>query len=83
MIDKRMDVTFLARLLGTASGWDGEDGSYLFYDFIPAEGVNLPACTSFQINEQDGNFLILDQDTQVLETFDIVSFLYQLPKVGR
>lgn len=79
--DKRITVTMSDRLLGTASGWDGSSGEYIwYYDFIPACGVNLPSgCLNFEIDK--GWLYVQDEDqNQISPKHDLPSFLVVLPR---
>ena len=76
----RIDAIFLNRNLGTASGWDGDPGEYLmFYDFIPRSGVCLDQGL-LQINLGTGKIYITDDADNDGPKFDLVDFLYHMPR---
>lgn len=62
MTDQRIDIKAFGTLLGSASGWDGEMPLYMFYDFVPAEGVNIPAGACMNIDYETGVVEILAKD---------------------
>jgi hypothetical protein len=80
------DVVILRHKLGTASGYD-EDREYIaWYDFQPAEGVNLPACPILYYWESTDTFLVgkiysEDDDPMEMEEFEAVKLLASLPRV--
>ena len=48
-----MDFHILGRKIGTYTGWDAADTFAIqVYDFVPAEGINLPAseCMTFYLD---------------------------------
>lgn len=82
MTKQRMNVQYLARELGTASGWNGDPGECIwFYDFEPKPGVPIQACPTFLIDEGEGNFDCQDGGGTSLSTLDIIETLRQIPKL--
>jgi len=76
------DVIYNGRLLGTASGWDGELGSSIwFYDFKPA-GDWLGEGT-LEIDEENGYIGLQndDGDREIMNKQDLPEFLVKLPRI--
>jgi hypothetical protein len=80
---KRIEVIYLGRLLGTASGWDGEPGQYLqFHDFIHAPDVALPNCHCLILTEDTGVYECQDETGKALIVdHDIVNLLSSIPRL--
>ena len=80
MPEDRIDVIYSGRLLGTASGWDGEPGRAIwFYDFKPA-GDWLGEGT-LEIDEENG-YIGLENDNGVMENGqDLPTFLVKFPRI--
>ncbi len=78
---KRIDVKMNARLLGTASGWDGDPGEMIwFYNFTPTEGVPLTS-GSLMFDESEGYLYLQDDEGNPIgEKHDIPTFLAALPR---
>jgi hypothetical protein len=80
-----MDVQVMRRVLGTASSQDPSGDYILFYDFKPAEGVKLPACSVLYWWEDIDAFLIgkdgEDTDPMELEEFEAVKLLSEIPRI--
>lgn len=75
MSEERIEVKILGRVLGTASGWDGDPGEVIwFYDFEPKEGINLQK-GELQFNFDTGNFGLPDEEGELIAPLDMVSFL--------
>lgn len=79
----RFPVEMNARLLGTASGWDGEPfNSIWFYDFQPADGVPLPSCSAIMFDVDAGQLYVQDdQGEHIGPAYDIPTFLVALPRI--
>lgn len=78
---ERMPVKIMGRTLGTAKGWD-EAGSnvFIFYDFIPKEGVKIKQ-GDLQVNTETGTADIINKDGQSLDIIhDLIPILYRLPQ---
>ena len=70
---KRIDIVWLGKTLGTASGWDGEPGeSWWAYDFKPSEGVELPECPSLQFEESSGKVIAQDSEGNDLHVWTVI-----------
>lgn len=77
---KHMEFTFLGRVLGTFTGWDGDLGdSWHIYNFkpIPALKNTLGFTTvdCFGINETKGLFELYDNEGNVTQSWDIIKIL--------
>ena len=68
-----MDVLFLGRKLGTASGWDGDPGEcFWVYDFVPNwDGMELSQCDCLQIDEANAKIHTQDKEGNNLQSFTI------------
>jgi len=81
--EERMEVKVLGRVLGTASGWDGDPGETVwFYDFQAVSGLHLPF-TSLAVDFLNGYIGTLDNETGEFtknSTNDIVLFLSGVPR---
>lgn len=77
----RMNVAIHGRMLGTASGWDGDLGECTwFYDFEPSDGVALPK-GNLQYDEANGFIGIQNSETGKIDApLDAPSFLASLPR---
>ena len=84
MTEHKMRVITLGRLLGTATGWDGDPGEcFWFYDFEPAPGVALAACASLNIDLLKGEVIAQDKEGNAIgEAVDIVALCAELPRVS-
>ncbi len=84
MSKERWDVIVLGRKLGTADGWDGDLGEMIwFYNFRPAEGVELPECSSLGFDQDRGLLGSLSDETGDFEESpprDAVTFLAKLKR---
>lgn len=70
--DDRIEVKFLGKLLGTASGWDGDPGEHWWvYDFKPNEGCKLCACAQLYFNEIKGVVTAENERNAIILTCDI------------
>lgn len=79
----RLDIIYLSRLLGTASGWDGDPGEYLmYYNFVPKIGVPLEEGL-LQINEANGWIYVTDDAERDGTKYDLVTFLACLPRIAK
>lgn len=81
-IEDRIEVNFLGRNLGTASGWDGEPGEIIwFYDFIPRDGIKL-AQGQLVIDTIKGYIGAIDDEGEFTKESakDIVEFLGKVPR---
>jgi hypothetical protein len=66
-----MQVSFLGRSLGTASGWDEDLGEcWWVYDFVPNADCPFPACDSLQFTD-NGYILAQDKDGNDLQRWKI------------
>jgi hypothetical protein len=80
--DARNNTVFLDRLLGSDTGWDGDQGQcWWVYNFEPAPGVELPKCDCLNINEEIGMFEITNVDGTVTQRFDMLQVLNSLSKL--
>lgn len=75
----RLTVKLLGVVLGTASGWDGEDLTYNYYDFIPADGIKLPK-GDITISYDNGDITKwngeTEQDDDILSVTSAISGLF-------
>lgn len=79
---ERTDLIVLGRLIGTYQGWDGGDeGEYVFYDFIPAPNVNLPSSFDLSVSYQKGWFAQYDDNGIPILQWDIMLYLSGVPRV--
>ena len=69
---------FLGRILGTATGWDGEMEAFVLYNFIPAEGIALPP-GSLQVEITEGRFVCYDDEGEEIQSFDILTVMGSAP----
>lgn len=77
---KRAEVKLFDRLLGTGTGWDGDSDIFWWYDFVPAEGIELPAGT-LQIDFVHGLIgKMNEEDGETIEPKDIPTFLVNIPR---
>lgn len=77
---KRTTVKLFCRVLGTATGWDGDPDTYWWYDFEPAIGIDLPAGT-LQIDLIAGHIgKMNEEDGSIVHPKDIPSFLINVPR---
>lgn len=75
-----MEVKILGRVLGTASGWDGDLGENVwFYDFKPNEGIDLPA-GDLLFDETNGMIGLTTDEGEISNGQDICKFLAPLPR---
>lgn len=70
----RTDWTFLGRVIGSASGWDGEMNSFVLYDFQPQPNINLPPC-DLTIEIETGLFKSYNDDGTESWAKDIIDTL--------
>lgn len=76
MSDKRCEWTIMGRVVGTGTGWDQMDTSeIIIYDFVPAEGVDLPV-GDLGFNSENGIFYVGDSQ------MDAVTVLIGVPRVN-
>lgn len=67
-----MNVAFLGRELGTASGWGGALGEYWrVYDFKPNGDVPLLECKCLQFDEGKGQIIEQDDEGNALRTWNL------------
>lgn len=77
---KRSIVKLFDRILGSATGWDGDPDVFWWYDFTPAEGIDLPAGI-LQIDFVHGHIgKVNEDDGKILDPKDIPSFLVNIPR---
>lgn len=69
----RMDVTILGVNHGTASGWDGDESSSLFYDFVPVDGSILVPCSCLSIDLTTGKAEAYNDKNEVFEKYTLQS----------
>ncbi len=74
MTKKMNDWTLLGRVIGQASGWNGEMECYMLYDFEPASNVDLPK-GDLEIDIARGLFRGYDVNGNELWSKDIISTL--------
>ena len=80
MSDRR-ELKLLGRIIGTYTGWDGDPGdSVWFYDFIPAEGINLKPTDQLMFLEIEGKFQTINEAGEVIEEWDAIETLKDVPK---
>jgi len=80
-MSKRMDVTWLGRTLGTASGWDGDPGDcWWVYDFqsLPGDPMQV-TCSCLQFNETEGTIEAQDNEGNAMQTWQIDWTLREVP----
>jgi len=76
MSERDMTVNFLGVELGKATGWDGDPGqTWWAYDFVPKDGVKLPACQCLQFDEDKGEITAQDNEGNTLQAFGITWML--------
>jgi len=78
---ERIPVKLLGRTIGTASGWDGDDTSMVFYEFTPhtvlADDLP-PGDLSFSYDE--GDFSYYDDDGKRTKTIDAMKVLSMIQR---
>lgn len=80
MSKEKMDLIVLGRKIGKHDGWDQNDTDHVvFYDFEPAEGVDLP---SGDLHVDYGSGLLKtydDEGTTEVHSADVIDVLKNLP----
>lgn len=72
MTRSRIETMFPGKVLGTASGWDGDPGEvWWVYDFEPNDECELPKCECLQFNELEGRIHTQTKDGTNLQSFEI------------
>jgi hypothetical protein len=84
--DERIPVTLFGRNLGTATGWDGDDLSIQFYNFIPAEGISAQtlftdAHGTLALDIENGLIIAYDDNGNVAEQDDLIKRIKDLPRI--
>ena len=83
-ISERFDVIVLGRVIGTASGWDTDGAdNYQYFEFDPANGVNIPVSEVLSISYDSGTFETWKSSTYeggVTWGADIIDTLKDFPK---
>lgn len=73
---ERYPVTLLGRLVGSATGWDQIDTFQVsLYDFIPAEGINLPKTEFLTIDYESGKASTFNEAGERVFEADLISVL--------
>ena len=82
MIDGRMTVRVLGRVIGTADGWDEVGGGWdiQFGDFKPADGVAIESGSSLYVNYDDDFWELYGADDEVINKGSLISLVAHLPK---
>ena len=77
---KQRTVRLFNRILGVATGWDGDPDVFWWYDFKPAEGINLPVGT-LQIDFVKGHIGKMNEDDgSIINPQDIPTFLINIKR---
>ncbi len=72
----RMNVTALGVLLGMCTGWDDMgDLALCYYDFVPEEGISIPAASCLELDFVDGTWATSDDDGNELWTGKLLDLL--------
>lgn len=82
-MSERFDVIILGRMVGTASGWDGDLGeSVWFYEFIPLEHPALAFLAPGELlfDEQAGTISNQDEEGNKVSSRDVVEVLWQIER---
>lgn len=70
------ELKILNRVVGTSSGWDECDFlSMQFYDFIPAEGFDMPAGTLYVCFEKGIFQVFQDDDSDEIVEKDLMTVM--------
>lgn len=78
MSKERNEWTFLGRVIGSATGWDGEMESFTLYDFEPSPNIDLPS-GDLQIEITTGLFSGCDDTGNQTWAKDIITTLGLTP----
>ncbi len=78
--DNPTELTVLGRILGTHTGWDLADtDSFQFYDFLPADGVVIPATDCLFVDFSKGLYEAYFGD-DIGARGDLIDALKDLPR---
>jgi hypothetical protein len=78
--EERTEYTVLGRVIGTATGWDGDGFDMVLHDFIPSIS-GLPS-GSISVAFEAGTISSYDEDGKMLESVDIVTALAAVPLIS-
>jgi len=76
MDEGRTEFQFLGVIIGTYTGWDdiGIEGMQL-YDFAPADGIDIPACSILTIDYASGIACSVDENGDTHNDRDMLTVL--------
>lgn len=79
--DKPMIVMILGRTIGTAGGWDGDEQTLVFYNFIPVASIDKSITGTLQVEMEKGILSVLDDDgIETTQQHDLIDFFRQFPR---
>lgn len=79
------DLMIMGRIIGTYTGWDGDDESMVFYDFKPTAEFSAvagfaPASDDITVHFTMGFFIWYDENGIPLAQHDVIAALRDLPQ---
>lgn len=77
----RFPVKLLGRILGTSTGWDGDEEWVVFYNFKPNPGVSLPSECDLTFKVTEGLIGVSHPATgDLVDEKDIFEALKDVPR---